>query len=599
MKNLINNFFKTLYLVLLSFSFSCSEQFLDVDPIGVLSERNLATHSGVNGLLIGAYSLLDNNGGWQGAGFFKPASNAIFGGYASDDAFAGTFGNLPDSEQFETWKHTPTNPVLGFKWGELYAGVQRSNDVLRVLNLVPQGNIPEIDAIQIKAEATFLRAYYHFELAKIWENVPYLNEEISFQNGNYNVSNSTSVWPKIESDFQFAIDNLTSIKPQVGRANKWAAKAFLAKSYMFQHKFSEAKPLLEDIIANGVTAIGLKYELVNYADNFNPSKQNNAEIIFSVQNSVNDGANGANGNIGDVINIPLVPGAGGSGAYMPSFSLVNSYKTDPNTGLPLIYTFNEYDVKHDLGLASTDPFTPYEGTLDSRLDWTAARRGIPLMDHGIFGRFWILFQNIGGPYANKKNFFYNADRATTTESIGWSLATANNVNLIRFADVLLWAAEVEVEIGSLIQAENYVNLVRARAADPSGWVKTYIDNENPGSGFTDTPAANYKVGLYNGQFQQNGKEFSRDAVRFERKIELAMEGHRFFDLRRYDNGSGYMAEVLNAYLSHEKNVPGFTYSNAIGAKFIRGKNELYPIPQSEIDVSIDNGSSVLIQNPGY
>ena len=110
---------------------------------------------------------------------------------------------------------------------------------------------------------------------------------------------------------------------------------------------------------------------------------------------------------------------------------------------------------------------------------------------------------------------------------------------------------------------------------------------------------NYKIGLYNGQFIAQGKNFAREAVRFERKLELAMEGHRFFDLQRYDNGTGYMADVLNNYLRHEANIPNFNLVYLKDARFTKGKNELYPIPQAQIDLSVKEGISILKQNPGY
>ena len=588
-------------MICLMATYSCEKNFLDKASIGTVNEATLATKTGVQGLLIGAYSLLD---GWDGIGakaysFYTGVSNWIYGGVAADDAHFGTFGNIPAGEIFETYNYDATSQALTAKWGVLYAGVQRSNDVLRVLAQVPAGSLSDEEAKQIKAEAIFLRAVYHFEAAKMWRNVPYLDETVTFSNGNYKVPNSTPIWPKIEEDFQFAAANLSATNAQIGRANSWAAKAFLAKVYMFEHKFTEAKSLLDDIIANGVTPSGKKYALVNFADNFNPSKQNNAESVFSVQSSVEDGSGGQNGNAGDILNMPLIGLAASGGTYQPSFSLVNSYKTDPITGLPLIDSYNSSDVKNDQNLLSTDPFIPYSGTLDPRLDWTVARRDIPLMDHGLFGRYWILFQNIGGPYVDKKSFYYKADEASTTGSHdGWALATANNYNMIRFADVLLWAAEVEVEIGSLSKAEVYVNQVRSRAADPAGWVKTYIDNSDPSKGYTNIPAANYKIGLYTGQFELRGKDFSREAIRFERKLELAMEGHRFFDLQRYDNGTGYMISALNAYISHETTIAGFNYVNRQGVTF-KEKNELYPIPQAEIDLSVKDGTSLLIQNPGY
>ena len=171
--------------------------------------------------------------------------------------------------------------------------------------------------------------------------------------------------------------------------------------------------------------------------------------------------------------------------------------------------------------------------------------------------------------------------------------------MIRFADVLLWAAEAEVEVGSLAKAQEYVNRVRSRAANPAGWVKKYVDNTAPLKGYTNEPAANYKVGLYTTEFTAKGKEFAREAVRFERKIEFGMEGHRYFDLRRWDNGTGYMANVLNAYVQHETTIPGYDFTYMKGATFKKGKTELYPIPQAQIDLSVVNGQPVLKQNPNY
>ena len=373
---------------------------------------------------------------------------------------------------------------------------------------------------------------------------------------------------------------------------------------MFQQKFTEARTLLTDIIVNGVTASGTKYELIEkFADNFNPALKNNSECVFSVQMSVHDNADGANGNAGDVLNFASGGPSTCCGFYQPSFSLVNSFKTDPVTGLPLLDTWNNFDVKNDQGIASDAPFTPYTGTLDPRLDYTAGRRGIPYLDWGIMpGRIWIVSQDAMGPYVPIKNVYYQADQATTSDTYdGWAVnaVTSNNYVMIRFADVLLWAAECEVEVGSVSQAEIYVNMVRSRAVNPAGWVHTYVDNNDPTKGFTNTPAANYKIGLYTGQFSAQGQNYARKAVRFERQLELAMEGHRFFDLQRYDNGTGYMADVLNAYIQHETHIAGYNFDYMNGATFVKGKNELYPIPQAQIDLSMQDGAATLIQNPNY
>lgn len=599
-----NKFLVITCIILTVTTSSCKKEFLEINALGALSETTLANKAGVNGLLIGAYSLLDGVGASGASPWQSPISNYLLGGIASDDAYRGSaYGDETYMEEIENYTETPITQSFDAKWRSLYSGAQRANDVIRVLSEVTDGSISEEEAKQIKAEAIFLRAVFLFEATKVWRNVPYVDESISFQKGNYNVSNKESVWPKIEADFQFAVDNLNSTKAMAGAANNWAAKAFLAKVYMFEHKYTEAKPLLADIIASGNTANGQHYALMtDFEDNFNALKKNNAESVFSVQMSVNDNSGGANGDAGDLLNYPQ----GGPGSccifYQPSFSLVNSFKTDPGTGLPLLDSWNDENMKSDQGIASNEPFTPYTGTVDSRLDYTVGRRGIPYLDWGIMpGQSWVSSQADAGPFVPIKNVFRKADQASTSENYGgWAQVTSNNYTMIRFSDVLLWAAETEVEVGSLAQAEIYVNKVRARAADPASWVKTYVDINDPSKGFTNTPAANYKVGLYTGQFTSMGQDYARKAVRFERKLELAMEGHRFFDLQRYDQGTGYMADVLNKYVEHDTHIPGFEILYMQGAKFTKGKNEIYPIPQSQIDLSAQGGGvPTLIQNPGY
>lgn len=563
-------------LAALTILYACSKKFLDKAPLGSLNPSTLANAAGVNGLLIGAYSALDGFGvagnGWQSA-----ASMWVYGGVASDDAYKGSdAGDQPDINPIETYNPTAANGYFNQFWQARYDAIQRCNDVLRVLPLAT--DITESDATRIIAEARFLRGHYHFDLKKIFNKIPYVDETISYAAGNLNIPNDADIWPQIEADLQFAVSNLPATQSAVGRGNKYAAEAMLAKAYMFQKKFSAAKPLLEDLIANGTTAKGLKYALVNFSDNFNAETKNSAEAVFSVQQSVNDGSNGNNGGWGDVLNFPYNGGPGGCcGFYQPAQNLVNAFKVDAVTGLPLLDNFNAVDVKSDQGIKSTQPFTPETGTLDARLDWTVGRRGLPYLDWGLHpGSDWIRDQNNGGPYAPIKNVYYKRQAGALTDNGFWtSGVTANNYTFIRYADVLLWAAECEVEIGSLEKARDYVNRVRARAANPAGWVKTEAG----------VPAANYKVGLYTSAWTD--QTVARKAVQFERRLELAMEGHRFFDLVRY----GTADVVLNAYINGEKTKR--TYLS--GATFTKGKNEYFPIPQAQIDLS----KSVLIQNPGY
>jgi hypothetical protein len=573
--------------------YACNKK-LNQPSQGGLTEQDIANKAGVEGLLIGAYSLLDGIGVGNtdisdiGADVGASASNWMYGSICGSEAYTGSIGDGDVS--VEMFKSTATDGSLESKWAAVYDGVARANEVLRVMKLAT--DISQDDQKRIAAEARFLRGFYHFEAKKMWNNVPYIDETVTYTANNYHVANDKDIWPDIENDFRYAADNLsvTPYQGAIGRASKYPAMAFLAKTYMFEKKFTAAKPLLDSIIASN------RYQLVNYQDNFNPATQNNSESIFSAQSSVNDGSAGVNGNSGDIYNFPWLGGPGGCcGFFQPSQYLVNHFKTDPATGLPDLDHYNDVDVKSDEGIESSEPFTPYAGTLDPRLDWTVGRRGIPYLDWGNHpGKDWIRDQAYGGPYTPKKNVFYQSQVGHLTDASFWSTnATANNVNLIRYADVLLWAAEAEVEIGSLDKAEEYVNMVRNRAANPNSWVYTYVDPSDPSKGFTNTKAANYFINPYqDGYFQSHGQAVARKAVYYERMLELGMEGHRFFDLVRW----GIADTEINAYLQKES-IPR-TYLK--GVFFKKGCNEYFAIPQSQIDLSAGaDGIPLMQQNPCY
>ncbi len=601
-------------MAVLALSFPACKNYLNQTPASTLNSTVLANKAGVDGLLIGAYALLD--GVYQdqpGSPWQTGTNNWIYGSVAADDSFKGsTPGDQPGAAQIETYSATGTNDYLDPKWRVMFNGVSRANDVIREIPLVSDGSVSTAYAAEVTGEARFLRGFYELELAKLWRNVPYADETITYSNGNFNVGNSGPIWDKIEADFTAAIAALPATQSQIGRANKYAAEAFLAETYMFDHKYAQANTLLKDLIANGTNASGKKYALGAYADNFNPSTRNGSESVFQVQSSVNDGSQGYNGDGGDVLNFPSGGPATCCGFYQPSFSFVNAHKVDPATGLPLFNTFDNSDLKNDQGIAASDAtYFPDQTTpVDSRLDWSVGRRGIPYLDWGVHpGQAWARDQTDGGPNSPKKNVYYKGAQATTSDSYGgWApnQATANSYNLIRFAQIILWAAECEVEVGSLAQAETYVNMIRARAAATSNWVygrlTGYTGNDATQPIVDNTkPAANYKVGLYTGQFTANGQAYAREAVHFETRIELGMEGKRFFDLSRWDglyggpSGNGYMAGILNAYLTHTNAITTFPQTLLKGAKFTAGRNEIFPIPQAQIDVT--QGS--IKQNPGY
>jgi hypothetical protein len=248
---------------------------------------------------------------------------------------------------------------------------------------------------------------------------------------------------------------------------------------------------------------------------------------------------------------------------------------------------------------------PWTGTVDPRLDWVAGRPGEPYFDWGTIDTTWIRDQSNDGYFVPKKNGYAKTQQGTfsSTETVFWGATEvdANNVNLCRFADVLLWDAECEAQVGSLDQAEAYVNMVRQRAANPNGFVylnATYNDASSTYAPQT-TPGDNYKVSPYPaGAFTTGGQAYANSAIQMERRLELAMEGQRFFDLSRWDNGTGSMATTLNAYVAVEKTRNGFYLVNNT-AFFTKGVNEYFAIPVNELDAENATGKIFLKQNPGY
>ncbi len=373
----------------------------------------------------------------------------------------------------------------------------------------------------------------------------------------------------------------------MGRVKKWAAAAYLAKAKLYQNKFAEAKTIFDDVIENGVTPGGVKYALLDdYAQIYNAENDNHSEAVFDVESAMGTG-DVLNSNHFDVLNYPYNTGPDGPGNccgfFQPSFELANSFRTSPD-GLPLLdksYNSPANAVKNDFGVESSDPFVEDAGPLDPRIDHSIGRRGIPYLDWIEFpGKAWIRSQPYAGPYSPKKYIYYRSQENTFTDGSGWTRGYSTmNHTIIRYADVLLMAAEAEIEAGTLEKAREYVNMVRARAARPDTWVKEYDD--------PSANAANYVISEYPAS-QFADKASATAAVRFERKLELSGEGHRFFDLVRW----GVAAQELNAYLAYESQ---FLVTKFGGASFTAGKNEYLPIPQTQLDLQ----TGVLTQNPGY
>lgn len=589
-KNKVKGAISITIIIALFLSITGCSDLLDKNPQGTLNPVLLTTKSTLDKQVIAAYAGLN---GHNGTGDWSSSpDNMYYGDLGSGIMHKGsTTGDQNGMLLMEQYKPETNLGVLNNKWRVMYNGVERCNDVLRILNNNDIENLSETEKIQVIAEIRFLRGYYHFEAKQLWNMVPYIDETV--EDPMRRVPNDRDIWPNIEADFAFAMNNLPVSQSDPGRPTRYAAEAFLAKTYLFQQKFGEAKPLLDEVINSG------KYQLhANFYDNFNPEKNNGVEAIFQAQTAVNlAGTDLARANRGGDLaypNAPDQPNLSGAGFNQPTFDMVNSYKTDAN-GLPLINSYWETDFKHDQGIYSegdevpqgaTDEFEPDMTTpVDPRLDWTVGRRGVPYHDWGVHpGMRWIRDQPSAGPY-NQKKWIIMKSQLDKYSNKGTAKFNALNVNIIRYAQVLLWAAECEIEVGDLDKARAYVNQIRARARDG---IYVRLGEEAP---FGNGPfAANYLVDEYKDSWAGQSKEWARERVHFETRLEFALEGMAFFDLVRW----GTAETFLNAYVARESKkidyLKGVTFD----------VNDKYrPIPLTQIDNSYIDGKPTLTQNPGY
>jgi hypothetical protein len=559
---------KSIISKLLTFSaaaimlYACSKSFLDSAPKGALDDVTLSTESGLNKLLIGTYAMLDghdgglNIGGEWGSG----GSNFLFGGIGGAEANKGSDpgdqgGNMTNVQRHE---YASTSGALHDRWKCIYEGVKRSNDVL---NIVPKVTMTTAAKTNIVAQARILRAWFHFQARITYGKVPYIDEvkAAGLADGSIvGVPNDTEIWPSIIADAKYGYENLPAIQDAVGRINKYTAGAIYGKILLFSKDYATAKTVLTDVINNGTNSLGVKFGLnANYADNFNIATDNSKESVFSFQSSSLDNASARNGNWGDLLNLPAT-GPGGAGFFCPTYFFVNKFKTDAS-GLPVANP-NNTQLLDPAGMAG---YTQYAGNVDTRLDWTIGRNGIPYHDWGTYLTSWQRDPSCG-PFGAKKTCIRQSQVGATHDASIWYSAggTGLNLNLIRFSDVLLMGAEAEIEAGSLATAFGYVNQVRARA-----------QNSAP------VPVAVTKTAPYPTVFPDQAT--ARNAVRLEESLELGMEGWTFFNLIRW----GTATAELNAYYTYEGAMPYQVLLKNPVPSFNATQNSYYAIPQVQIDLS--------------
>tara|TARA_R110000868_G_scaffold212709_1_gene462602 strand:+ start:8335 stop:10077 length:1743 start_codon:yes stop_codon:yes gene_type:complete len=563
--------------------YSCSDDILEYEPTGVLSSDNVATAENAEALVIAAYAAIANDE------MVGPLTNQwVFGSVRSDDAYKGG-GGRGDVDVIDKYEqYNLTVPDMGDwmaprTWTNYYKAISRANFALSVINSIPDADYTNKTLRQ--AELRFLRAHSHFMLKLIFKKIPFITEELT-QEEISETSNDLSnedLWNKIADDFLFAYNNLPQAQDEVGRADKNAAAAYLSKLRLYQ--------AYEQNDQHQVTSINTSrlQEVIDYADdvtadlepdfgnNFLDGYDNGPESIWAAQFSINDGTTVSRVSYVTGLNSPHGTGLYGCcGFHLASQNMVNAFKTDVS-GLPLLDTFNDSDIFDTVESNGTS--TPAPGlTVDPRLDHTVGIPGRPFKYRNtvnssgdmIYNFSWARDPGVYGYFGNMKE--QQSPDCSCYVKEGPFVGTSKNVDFIRYADILLFKAEALIQLDRWEEALPLINRVRGRAAAST---QRQID-----AGATDI----FNVEQY---VSFPSKEYAWKALKFERRLEFAMEGSRWYDLVRW----GEAGTVLNAYLVEEKTKRDFL-ANAI---FTTGRDEYYPIPQREIDFT----GGLYSQNSGY
>lgn len=521
---------------------SCSDM-LDKEPYGQFSTAQMDANS-IEGLMSSAYAGLEGHFFGNNEAFTGPVSNWVFD-VRSDDAYKGGGGVTMESylTQLELSNITNDNPVGLNKWRNNFYGIARVNQTIRTINSISPENKEEL-----LGELRLIRGHFYFDLIRIFERIPYIDENTNAISARYDELTRDQIYDKIYDDLKFGYDNIAETQTQVGRLNKYAAAAYLCKLSIERKKYTDAITWADVVIGSN------KYALYdNYLDMSKLEYNNKKESVFAIQFSTDN--NAAHINWGNLLNMTYSDGnlfGNGDDFFIGSQNLRNAFRTDAN-GLPYLDNFNSVDVN-----------ASYTGNVDPRLDFTMERIGFPLRGN-IVNEKWCRDLETYGAGSCKKGLI-DPTSSDMVQGFPWG-ANALNYNLIRYAEVLLWKAEALIESGGNLEtARGLINQVRQKA-------KRSIDKfYSPRD--IDVTKANYKVEDYSATGWDQA--YARKAVRMERRLELAMEGHRWFDLVRW----GVAPEVMNTYISQEKvKRPYLSTGNFTS-------DEIYlPVPKDEVENS--------------
>jgi starch-binding outer membrane protein, SusD/RagB family len=550
------------------------ENFLEYDPKGTIAGEQLLTPQNVEGLVTAAYAALGNDH------WITPYTSLWpYGNVRADDAYkgGGGTGDIFEYNSLEQFVFVqPTfGPVDGL-WYRIYVGISRANQALRGLEQLTSAEMPERSVRQ--AEMRFVRGHFYFLLKILFNRVPYIDETVPEAEyatiSNVELSNE-ELWERIAADFRFAMDNLPSVQPQRGRVNHYAAAAYLAKVQLYRAYQKDAAhqvtgidqaKLQEVVELTGRVAEGGFGLTDDFAENFLWEHEANREVVFAIMMSVDDGTPNGRVDMGNGLNYHMGPGYGCCWFHIPSQNLINAFKTDAN-GLPQFGSFNQASV--------TDSIHYWTNRIDPRIGHTVGIVGHPFKydPHYIFQPGWARTPQVYGYHSSMKELQH--PNSPSLRAVGPFWASSKDVVVIRYADVLLWRAEALIELGRHAEALPIINQIRQRAANSTGRLR-----------FADgSPVANYDVRQYPAAGWT--QDFARQALRWERRLELALEGYRFFDLVRW----GIAEQTLNDYFAVERTRREFLRE----ARFTAGRDEYLPIPQQQIDFS----QGLYQQNPGY
>lgn len=568
---------------------SCSDDFLENTPQGSLSDGVMNSTEAIDLLVNSAYAGLSGFTNEQGDPWVRPTSNWSFGEVRADNAYkgGGGEGDIWDIHAMETFQVQANNGNLDGKWFNLYSLISRCNTALRVLNDAD----PEAVTVRDSriAEVKVLRAHFYFELVRLFNKIPYMDENLP-ESEYVNVPNDEFTreqhLDRIANELLEAAKSLPDRQPEVGRINKNIALAYAAKVKLYQAY--EQDPQTHAVVNINKELLTEVVQLINQVQGYSLlpdfqgldliANENGPESVFAIQYSMNDGS----GDAGRVnwSNLLNSPGGNspyhGDGFFLPSQDLINAYQTDAN-GLPVfdyqsrpdyaVVTF--IDDEHQT-LSNTEP------TVDPRLDFVVGRPTITFKTYTATPcQSWVRDRGVYGHNCAKR-FWVSPESSDMYQGWPWG-ASQLNWQIIRYADLLLYKAEALIEIGGngLEEARNLINEVRNRAKN-SEYVKDFNDPSKN--------AANYNIGLYPAAGWN--QDYARKALRTEMRLEKALEGERFFDLVRW----GIAKDVMTAYFNAEKDTRIY-YQDAT---FDAGE-EYYPIPVAQYNFSLGRYT----QNPGY